>query len=169
VTESVVTASAQRQYEASRPASDRGGTPRSSTLVLVLRALPWTVVATALVAALLWTGAPAHSILRHGVYWVAGVVVPGTLTFRALRGSRGNLPEDVGRVWWSGPVAAFAAVAVPGASIWPAYVAGTLSALPPNSPTLVFSIPAMAAVILLLVDVARASRSAGPGCWSRRC
>jgi hypothetical protein len=298
---------------------------RSSPVLLVLRALPWAVVVAALLAAMVWTSTPEKQILRYAAYWVIGVAVPGTLVFRALRGSRGNLPEDVGfgavtgfavqlvgwalfvgaglggwlrvwpllviglfvavpglrrhwslrsaepmrlaaswaiagvmlaalatlaftwwganplpptahslfgdiyyhwanaaelrrtitpqqpqqagdpliyhwfsdayrasasmlsgvplstvmlrlwigpvvltgalviaavgrhvsRVWWAGPVAAFVAVAVPAAWIWPAYVSGSFSVLPIYSPTMVFSIPVMAVVVFLLVDVAR--------------
>ncbi|GAA4969770.1 hypothetical protein GCM10025331_73680 [Actinoplanes utahensis] len=71
--------------------------PARRTLVsLALRALPWVLVAAFLLATLEWVGTPSRALLRYGVYWVAAVVVPGVLVFRALRGSRGNLPEDAG-------------------------------------------------------------------------
>ncbi len=62
----------------------------------VVRALPWAVVVAVLVVALLWTQTPIGAIIRFSVYWVLTLVVPGTLVHRAVRGSRGNLPEDVG-------------------------------------------------------------------------
>ncbi len=325
MTQTVVSARVPRQRGAPLVSSASGDARLPSGLGAVLRALPWVVVAAGLVAALVWTGTPEWAILRYAAYWVAGVVVPGTLVFRALRGSRGNLPEDVGlgavtgfalqlagwapavsagvgdrlwvwpllviapfvavpglrrhwslrsaepmrlaaawtiagvmlaalaaltatwwganplpptahslfgdiyyhwsvaaelrrtvspqqpqmagepliyhwfsdayrasasmisgvplstvmlrlwigpvvitstlviaalgrhvgRAWWSGAVAAFIGVAVPVASIWPAYVAGTYTVLPPYSPTMVFAVPAIAAVTFLLVDVAR--------------
>lgn len=62
----------------------------------LLRVLPWLVVAVLLIGALLWADTPRTSVLRYGLYWVFGVLVPGVLVFRALRGSRGNLPEDAG-------------------------------------------------------------------------
>ncbi|WP_157756561.1 hypothetical protein [Plantactinospora sp. KBS50] len=61
----------------------------------VLAALPWLLVLAALVAALLRTGTPAAAVAGYAVYWLA-LVLPGTLVHRALRGSRGNLPEDLG-------------------------------------------------------------------------
>jgi hypothetical protein len=39
---------------------------------------------------------PATDIARFAAYWSLYLVLPGTLVFRALRGSRGNLPEDIG-------------------------------------------------------------------------
>jgi hypothetical protein len=328
MTQSAVTARVPRQHPTARASPDSRGMPRSSLPRLALRALPWVVVVAALLAALLWTGTPEKAILRYGGYWVAGVVVPGTLVFRALRGSLGNLPEDVGlgavtgfavqligwavavgtglgdwlwlwpllviapfvvvpglrphwslrspepmrlaaswaiagvmviavatltafwwgtnplppaahslfgdiyyhwsvaaelrrtvspqqpqmagepliyhwfsdayrasasmlsgvplstvmlrlwigpvvlttalavaalgrhvgKVWWTGPVAAFVAVVVPVASFWPGYVAGPLTVLVPYSPTMVFAVPVLAAVTFLLVDIARGVR-----------
>ncbi|WP_433373649.1 hypothetical protein ACQPZX_02320 [Actinoplanes sp. CA-142083] len=58
--------------------------------------LPWLIPAALLVATLLWTGTPAWDILRYAVYFALAVLLPGTLVHRALRGSRGNLPEDLG-------------------------------------------------------------------------
>jgi hypothetical protein len=59
------------------------------------RVLPWGVVAAALVGAQLWTGTPVLDLLRYALYWALALVLPGTLVFRAIRGSRGNLPEDL--------------------------------------------------------------------------
>jgi hypothetical protein len=63
---------------------------------LLPRALPWVVVGAALLGALLWTETPTQSVLRYLIYFSTGILIPGTLIFRALRGSRGNLPEDAG-------------------------------------------------------------------------
>jgi len=60
-----------------------------------LAALPWIVTAVVLVAVLRWTGTPAEDIAAYAGYWMF-LIVPGTLVHRALRGSRGNLPEDFG-------------------------------------------------------------------------
>ncbi|MEU4563888.1 hypothetical protein AB0F72_36385 [Actinoplanes sp. NPDC023936] len=62
----------------------------------LIRALPWLVVVGFLVGMLTWAGTPGVQTLRYAIYWTLGVLVPGVLVFRALRGSRGNLPEDVG-------------------------------------------------------------------------
>lgn len=72
------------------------GTARATAPALALRALPWLVVVAVLIGALLWAGTPAMSVLRYTVYWVAGIQIPGILVFRALGGSRANLPEDTG-------------------------------------------------------------------------
>ncbi|MGX6604403.1 hypothetical protein ACWKSP_20025, partial [Micromonosporaceae bacterium Da 78-11] len=58
--------------------------------------LPWLVPAAALVAGLHWTNTPDGDIARYAAYFTLAVVLPGTLVFRALVGSRGNLPEDLG-------------------------------------------------------------------------
>ncbi|GAA2596459.1 hypothetical protein GCM10010435_89580 [Winogradskya consettensis] len=58
--------------------------------------LPWALVTVVYVAALLNADTPARDIAIYGVYLVLGIVVPGTLVWRAVRGSRGNLPEDLG-------------------------------------------------------------------------
>jgi hypothetical protein len=62
----------------------------------VLAILPWVLVVAAFVAGLLHTGTPARDVAIYAVYLAAGVVLPGTLIYRAFRGSRGNLPEDLG-------------------------------------------------------------------------
>ncbi|WP_433826029.1 hypothetical protein ACQP2E_28500 [Actinoplanes sp. CA-015351] len=62
----------------------------------LLRALPWLVVVAVLIGLLTWSNTPGVETLRYAIYWTLGVLVPGVLVFRALRGSRGNLPEDIG-------------------------------------------------------------------------
>jgi hypothetical protein len=79
-----------------RPAATAPQITQSSRHRAVLAALPWSVPVVALVAALLVTGTPARDIAVYAVYLVVAVAVPGTLVHRALRGSRGNLPEDIG-------------------------------------------------------------------------
>lgn len=61
-----------------------------------LSVLPWLVPAAALIVALLATGTPARDVAVYGAYLVVGIALPGTLVHRAFRGSRGNLPEDIG-------------------------------------------------------------------------
>ncbi|HYN97890.1 MAG TPA: hypothetical protein VES42_28955 [Pilimelia sp.] len=75
----------------SAPPSARGR-PR----VRVDRALPWLLVVAALVWALDATGVGPAETARYLAYWLLGIVLPGTLVHRALRGSRGNIPEDAG-------------------------------------------------------------------------
>ena len=60
------------------------------------RALPWLIVAVALVGALHAANTPDKAIALYAGYLCLGVVLPGTLVHRAVRGSRGNLPEDLG-------------------------------------------------------------------------
>jgi hypothetical protein len=77
-------------------AGEPGERTPSAPLPLLLRALPWVVVGAFLLAALRWAETPTQSLLRYAIYFTVGVLVPGILVFRALRGSRGNLPEDAG-------------------------------------------------------------------------
>lgn len=63
---------------------------------LVAVALPWLFPVAALVLALADTGVGLSGIGRYAAYLAFAVVLPGTLVYRALRGSRGNLPEDLG-------------------------------------------------------------------------
>lgn len=62
---------------------------------LALTALPWIVVGTVVVVALRLTGTPAGDIVTYAAYWAFTLVLPGTLVHRAVRGSRGNLGEDL--------------------------------------------------------------------------
>ncbi|AGZ38834.1 hypothetical protein [Actinoplanes friuliensis] len=61
-----------------------------------LAAVPWLLVAVVLAGALYRADVPGREIATYGLYFLAGVVPPGTLVHRAIRGSRGNLPEDLG-------------------------------------------------------------------------
>ncbi len=79
---------------AASPTPATGG--RSPRARIALSMVPWLIPAVALVAALLDTGTPAGDIALYAVYFGYAVVLPGTLVHRALRGSRGNLPEDLG-------------------------------------------------------------------------
>jgi hypothetical protein len=76
-------------------ATPAAGSPRRAPTVAI-RALPWLLVLGGLVAALMWTGTPIVDVARYGAYWALCLLLPGTLVHRALRGSRGNLPEDLG-------------------------------------------------------------------------
>jgi hypothetical protein len=80
----------------SRPAAPTPAASQRRFPRFVLAALPWLIVAVALVGALHWADTPDRSIALYAVYLCFGVVLPGTLVHRAVRGSRGNLPEDLG-------------------------------------------------------------------------
>ncbi|BCJ52661.1 hypothetical protein Asp14428_41360 [Actinoplanes sp. NBRC 14428] len=58
--------------------------------------MPWLLVLAGWAGTLLGTGTPGDEIAVYAAYLVLAVVLPGTLLHRALRGSRGNLPEDLG-------------------------------------------------------------------------
>ncbi|MBM0206992.1 hypothetical protein JNW90_31300, partial [Micromonospora sp. STR1s_5] len=62
----------------------------------VVAALPWAVLLAAMPAAWSYTDVPAVDVLRYVAYWSLALVLPGTLVHRAVRGGRGNLPEDLG-------------------------------------------------------------------------
>src|SRR4029453_8098404 len=64
--------------------------------LLALRVVPWLLVLAAWVVALRWQDTPMPDIAAYAIYWALTLVLPGTLVFRALRGSRGNWPEDLG-------------------------------------------------------------------------
>jgi hypothetical protein len=82
---------------AARPATAPLAEPeRRAAARPLLAALPWTVPAGVAVAGLLWTGVAASDVALYAGYLVGYVVLPGTLVHRLLRGSRGNVPEDVG-------------------------------------------------------------------------
>ncbi|GAA1773491.1 hypothetical protein [Luedemannella helvata] len=63
---------------------------------LAWRALPWLCPAGLLAAALVATGTPAPQVAAFAAYWAAGLVLPGVLVYRALRGTTGSLAEDIG-------------------------------------------------------------------------
>jgi hypothetical protein len=90
--------------------------------------------------------------------WGGPVVLAGILVIAALG-------RQASRVWWTGPVAAFIAVALPIASVWPRFPSYPVTIMPWYSPTLVFSIPFVAAMAVLLVDLARGERL-GRGGWA---
>lgn len=62
----------------------------------VAAAAPWLLLALVWAFALWHFDTPKRAMALYAVYLVVGLVVPGTLVHRALRGSRGNLPEDLG-------------------------------------------------------------------------
>src|SRR3954454_3597972 len=64
--------------------------------LLVLRVLPWLLVLAAWIVALRWQDTPMPDITAYVVYWALTIMLPGMLVHRALRGSRGNWPEDLG-------------------------------------------------------------------------
>ncbi|MFI7602626.1 hypothetical protein [Actinoplanes sp. NPDC049681] len=121
--------------------SIRPGAPRtaveSSRTPLLLAALPWILAAAVFAGALLVTGTPGGDVAIYAVYLVAGIVVPGTLVHRALRGSRGNLPEDVGLGAATGLVVQLAGWALAAATglqpllrWWPAVVIAVFVGVP---------------------------------------
>ncbi|MBM2618129.1 hypothetical protein JIG36_21460 [Actinoplanes sp. LDG1-06] len=61
-----------------------------------LAILPWIFPAVLLVLALLNTGVSGRDIALYAFYFAIDIVLPGTLVYRLLRGSRGNVPEDLG-------------------------------------------------------------------------
>ncbi|MEU1747066.1 hypothetical protein [Micromonospora arida] len=69
---------------------------RRNALLPVLSTLPWLLVIAALLVVWSRGGVPVPDLARFSAYWVLALVLPGTLVHRALRGSRGNLPEDLG-------------------------------------------------------------------------
>jgi hypothetical protein len=91
--------------------------------------LPWLIPAALLVAGLLKTGTPARAVALYAAYLAFAVVLPGTLVHRALRGTRGNLPEDLGLGTATGFV-----VLLTG---WALAAATSLQALLPGWPALV--------------------------------
>jgi hypothetical protein len=71
-------------------------TPTPSRARALWHLPPWLLPAAALVAALLHTGTPGRYVAIYFAYLALAVVLPGTLVFRGLLGSRGNLPADLG-------------------------------------------------------------------------
>lgn len=63
---------------------------------VVLTFLPWLILAAAWTVGLVATDTPAGDITLYAAYLAVAIVLPGTLVHRALRGTRGNLPEDLG-------------------------------------------------------------------------
>jgi hypothetical protein len=63
---------------------------------LFLTLLPWIAPALAWTIGLLTTDTPVGYVALYAAYLVVAIVLPGTLVYRAVRGSHGNLPEDFG-------------------------------------------------------------------------
>ena len=61
-----------------------------------LRFVPWLLPVVAIAGGLGFLGVPAGPIAAYGLYFVGGVVLPGVLLLRALCGSTGSWPEDIG-------------------------------------------------------------------------
>ncbi|MGK5680492.1 hypothetical protein [Actinoplanes sp. URMC 104] len=88
--------SAEAPPAAPAPADSRRPRQVYRYVRLPLAILPWIVPAVLFVLALLDTGVPGRDIALYSLYFAVDIVLPGTLLYRALRGSRGNLPEDLG-------------------------------------------------------------------------
>ncbi|MFF5054246.1 hypothetical protein ACFY1S_13800 [Micromonospora sp. NPDC000663] len=78
------------------PATTPDRRPARSIGSTVAAALPWAVLLAALPAAWWYTDVPAGDVVRYAAYWSLALLLPGTLVHRAVRGGRGNLPEDLG-------------------------------------------------------------------------
>ncbi|MCO1596509.1 hypothetical protein M8C17_15225 [Micromonospora sp. RHAY321] len=68
---------------------------RRNALLPVLTGLPWALAVSALLVLWWRGGVPVPDLARYAAYWTFALVLPGTLVHRALRGGRGNLPEDL--------------------------------------------------------------------------
>ncbi|MGW5558401.1 hypothetical protein ACWER9_14380 [Micromonospora sp. NPDC003944] len=84
------------ERQAPAPAPQPGQRSAGSLGSTVVVALPWLVLLAALPVAWWHTDVPAADVLRYVAYWSLALVLPGTLVHRAVRGGRGNLPEDLG-------------------------------------------------------------------------
>ncbi|MEV6844330.1 hypothetical protein [Actinoplanes sp. NPDC051411] len=99
--------------------------------------VPWLVPALAWTLGLLRFGTPAGDIALYAAYLAVAIVLPGTLVHRALRGSRGNLPEDLGLgaatgllvliIGWALAAATGLQILLPG---WPLLVIALFVAVP---------------------------------------
>ncbi|MCU7729740.1 hypothetical protein ODJ79_38990 [Actinoplanes sp. KI2] len=103
----------------------------------LLSAAPWLIAVVTTVAVLVATGTPPVDILRYAAYFAVAVLLPGTLVHRALRGSRGNLPEDLGLGGATGLVlllAGWALAAATGLQVllpgWPLLIIALFLAVP---------------------------------------
>ncbi|MEV1013175.1 hypothetical protein AB0I89_26520 [Micromonospora sp. NPDC049801] len=70
--------------------------PHRNALVPILSTLPWVLVIGALLVVWSRGSVPVPDLAGFSAYWAFALVLPGTLVHRALRGGRGNLPEDLG-------------------------------------------------------------------------
>jgi MYXO-CTERM domain-containing protein len=102
-----------------------------------LALLPWLIAALAWTLGLLRFGTPGGDIALYAAYLAVAIVLPGTLVHRALRGSRGNLPEDLGLGSATGLLvliagwALCAAIRLPAAlPAWPLLVVALFVAVP---------------------------------------
>ncbi len=94
-----------------------------------LRFLPWLIPVTVIAGGLRFLDVQTGQIAVYGLYFLLGVVLPGILLLRALCGSTGSWPEDVGLGAAVGLVyeligwALFTAIGVEGyLAAWPALV-----------------------------------------------
>lgn len=116
---------------AARPQGEAAAGPR------LARWLPATAVGLVLVAALLATGTPALDILRYAGYVAWALVLPGTLVYRALRGTPHSLVDDLAMgaaVGFALEIAAYTAVSAVGLRellwAWPLLVVVPFLAVP---------------------------------------
>ncbi len=103
----------------------------------LVRALPWLVAGGVLAATLASQATPWTAITAYAIYWFVAVIVPGTLVYRALRGSHGNVAEDVGFGAVTGLIMELAAWAFAAATdlsrvlwLWPLAVIGLFALAP---------------------------------------
>jgi hypothetical protein len=99
--------------------------------------VPWLIPALAWTLGLWRFGTPAGDIALYAAYLAVAIVLPGTLAHRAFRGSRGNLPEDLGLgaatgllvliIGWALAAATGLQVLLPG---WPLLVIALFVAVP---------------------------------------
>lgn len=101
------------------------------------RLLPWFVPAVTAFVVLHYLGTPDRQIALYAVYFLAAVVLPGTLVFRALFGSRGNWPEDLGLGAATGLLVLLAGWALAAATggqdlliAWPILIAAVFALVP---------------------------------------
>jgi hypothetical protein len=96
VTTGVTDAGAAIGHPSAPAATSDSDKARRGPLILASRVLPWLLAVAFWLFGLHHFGTPDHDIARYAAYLALAVVLPGTLVFRALLGSRGNLPEDLG-------------------------------------------------------------------------
>jgi hypothetical protein len=105
---------------------------------LLPRLLPWLLPAATAFAVLHWYGTPDRQIAIYGGYFLLAVVLPGTLVFRSLYGTRGNWPEDLGLGAATGLLVLLAGWALAAATgtqallpVWPALIVVLFLVVPP--------------------------------------
>ncbi|MEV6306194.1 hypothetical protein AB0M02_42750 [Actinoplanes sp. NPDC051861] len=131
------------------PAVEEPAPPAARRLPrILLSLLPWLIPAVAAGGVLHVTHTPDRAIAVYAVYLLLVVVLPGTLVFRAVFGSRGNWPEDLGLGAATGLVVLLAG--------WALAAATGLQQLLPGWPVLVV-------LPFLLVPALRRHWRAGPG------